>query len=72
LWPYPYEELHKLSEKVGFVLTVEMSAGQMVEDVKLAVNGKTEVFFYGRTAGVVPTPNEVLEELKKKIGTVKV
>ncbi|HEW91054.1 MAG TPA: 3-methyl-2-oxobutanoate dehydrogenase subunit VorB [Thermotogaceae bacterium] len=72
LWPYPYEELSKLSENVRFILTVEMSVGQMVEDVKLAVNGKTDVFFYGRTAGVIPTPNEILERFEQLIRMVKV
>lgn len=72
LWPYPYDELSKLARKTKFVLTVEMSSGQMVEDVKLAVNGKTDVFFYGRTAGVVPSPIEVLNELKRLTKVVKV
>jgi len=71
LWPYPYEELSKLSEVVKFVLTVEMSSGQMIEDVELAVSNKTDVFFYGRTAGVIPTPAEVLNELKKLIKVVR-
>lgn len=47
------------------MLTVEMSAGQMVEDVRLAVEGNVPVHFYGRTGGVVPTPQEVFGELKK-------
>ena len=42
-----------------------MSMGQMVEDVKLAVNGKAEVEFYGRTGGVIPSPEEILKEAKK-------
>ncbi|BBJ28728.1 2-oxoglutarate/2-oxoacid ferredoxin oxidoreductase, alpha subunit [Athalassotoga saccharophila] len=65
LWPFPYERLSKISQNVKHILTVEMSYGQMIEDVKLAVNGKTNVDFYGRSAGVVPTPMEVLEAIKK-------
>jgi 2-oxoglutarate ferredoxin oxidoreductase subunit alpha len=50
------------------VLTVEMSSGQMLEDVKLAVLGKTRVEFYGRMAGVVPTPEEIFSHLKNLVG----
>ena len=65
LWPFPYERLSEISGNVKHILTVEMSYGQMLEDVKLAVNGKTSVEFYGRSAGVVPTPMEVLDAIKK-------
>jgi 2-oxoglutarate ferredoxin oxidoreductase subunit alpha len=44
-----------------------MSAGQMVEDVRLAVNGKVPVHYYGRIGGIIPTPDEVVENLKKLI-----
>ena len=50
------------------MLTVEMSMGQMVEDVRLAVNGVCPVGFYGRTGGIVPTPAEVLAEIEKMAG----
>ena len=49
------------------MLTVEMSAGQMVDDVRLAVNGRIPVEFYGRLGGIVPSPDEVLKALKDKI-----
>jgi 2-oxoglutarate ferredoxin oxidoreductase subunit alpha len=49
------------------ILTVEMSAGQMVEDVMLAVNGKAPVHFYGRMGGMLPTPDEVVDYLNKLI-----
>jgi 2-oxoglutarate ferredoxin oxidoreductase subunit alpha len=49
------------------ILTVEMNAGQMVEDVRLAVNGKVKVVFYGRLGGIVPTPDKVFEALKEKV-----
>lgn len=66
LFPYPYEQLKNLSEKVKGMLVVEMNAGQMVEDVRLAVNGKVPVEFHGRMGGVVPTPEEVLQKIEEK------
>ncbi len=65
LWPFPYKQINKLADTVENVLTVEMSYGQMLEDVKLGVNGKAKTPFYGRSGGVVPTPTEVLEAVKK-------
>jgi len=65
LWPYPSEVISNAASKVDAFLTVEMSMGQMVEDVRLAVNGKKPVHFFGTTGGVIPTPDQVLEELKK-------
>jgi len=49
------------------MLSVEMNAGQMVEDVRLAVNGKVPVEYFGRMGGIVPTPDEVVEALKNKL-----
>ncbi|HDM69839.1 MAG: 3-methyl-2-oxobutanoate dehydrogenase subunit beta [Thermotoga sp.] len=72
LWPFPYERIEEMAERVGFILAVEMSTGQMVEDVRLAVKGKTEVLFYGRPGGVIPSPFEVLEVLKKYVKKVRV
>lgn len=66
LWPFPSEAIDALSPQVKGFLTVEMNAGQMVEDVRLAVNGKRPVEYYGRFGGVVPTPEEVLDALKAK------
>ncbi len=59
LFPFPQRELQRLAGKVETFLAVEMSAGQMVEDVRLAVNGKVPVHFYGRAGGVVPHPQEL-------------
>ena len=59
LWPYPEEALREVAARVGGVLVVELSAGQMVEDVRLAVEGRCPVAFHGRTGGMVPTPDEV-------------
>lgn len=67
LFPYPSKQINKLAGRVRLFLTVEMSAGQMVEDVRLAVNGKVPVHYYGRMGGMIPTPDEVVESLKKII-----
>jgi len=64
LWPFPMKELHELSKKVKKVLTVEMSAGQMLEDVNIAVNGVTEVDFLGRLGGALPEANEIAKRVK--------
>ena len=66
LWPFPSEVLNKYADLVKGMLTVEMNAGQMVEDVRLSVNGKVKVEHYGRLGGIVPTPDDVLEALKTK------
>ncbi|MHC4943864.1 MAG: 3-methyl-2-oxobutanoate dehydrogenase subunit VorB [Planctomycetota bacterium] len=65
LWPYPYKELAEEARKVKQLLVVEMSTGQMIEDVKLAVGLTKKVEFFGKTGGVVPTPDEVLAKLKE-------
>ncbi len=67
LFPFPTEQIKIQAEKVKGFLTVEMNAGQMVEDVRLAVNGKKPVEFFGRLGGIVPSPDEVLSALKEKI-----
>jgi 2-oxoglutarate ferredoxin oxidoreductase subunit alpha len=65
LWPFPTEQISKAAEEFRFFLTVEMSLGQMVEDVKLAVAGKAPVVFYGRPGGGVPTVDEILDRIKQ-------
>jgi 2-oxoglutarate ferredoxin oxidoreductase subunit alpha len=67
LFPFPSKRLNELAGKVKLMLSVEMSAGQMVEDVLLSVNGKVPVFHFGRMGGMVTSPDEVVEELKSKI-----
>jgi 2-oxoglutarate ferredoxin oxidoreductase subunit alpha len=64
LWPFPEPALRALGDRVRGVLVVELSAGQMVEDVRLAIEGRCPVTFHGRTGGMVPTPDEVLAELR--------
>ncbi len=66
LWPFPSKEIDKYSSKIKGILTVEMNAGQMVEDVRLAVNGKVKVEHFGRLGGIVPTPSEVVDALQNK------
>jgi 2-oxoglutarate ferredoxin oxidoreductase subunit alpha len=67
LYPFPSKRINELGGKVKGILSVEMSAGQMVEDVLLSVSGKTPVSHFGRMGGVIPTPEEVVESLKSKI-----
>lgn len=67
LWPFPSKILNQHADKVKGMLTMELNAGQMVEDVRLAVNGKVPVEHYGRLGGIVPTPEEVLDALKQKV-----
>lgn len=64
LWPFPVKAFESL-RNIKTVLTVEMSAGQMVEDVKLVVNGRLPVHFFGRMGGMVPTVEQILEQIKK-------
>ena len=54
LYPFPYEKLNQYADKVKGMLSVEMNAGQMVEDIRLAVNGKTKVAHFGRFGGIIP------------------
>jgi len=65
LWPFPMKILNDLASRMKKILVVEMSAGQMIEDVKLAIEGKAQVFFHGRPAGGIPTEDEVLDVIKK-------
>ena len=65
LWPFPKAPLAKCAETAKAFLSVEMSMGQMVDDVRLAVNGKRPVHFFGRTGGIIPSVEEVAAEIKK-------
>ncbi len=67
LFPFPVVRIGELAEKVKGFLSVEMSAGQMVEDVRLSVNGKVKVEHFGRFGGVIHSPDEVLEAMEKLI-----
>jgi 2-oxoglutarate ferredoxin oxidoreductase subunit alpha len=73
LYPFPTAAIAKLTERAKVFLTVEMNAGQMVQDVRLAVNGKCPVYFHGRMGGMIPSPEEVLvqvESIAAKFQTV--
>jgi 2-oxoglutarate ferredoxin oxidoreductase subunit alpha len=65
LWPFPSKELNAYKDKIKGILVVELNAGQMIEDVRLAVECKIPVVHYGRLGGIVPSPQEVLEALNK-------
>jgi len=67
LFPYPKQELFELADQVKGILSVELNAGQMVEDVKLSVQHKVPVEHFGRTGGIIHTPEEILEALEQKI-----
>jgi 2-oxoglutarate ferredoxin oxidoreductase subunit alpha len=63
--PYPYARVAELASQAKTLLVVEMNSGQMLEDVRLAVNGRTPIEFYGRMGGVVPFPDEILAEIQR-------
>jgi 2-oxoglutarate ferredoxin oxidoreductase subunit alpha len=63
LWPFPEDRLSQLADCVKGVLVVEMNAGQMIDDVKLATGGQIPVTFYGRMGGVVPMPDEIYDAI---------
>ena len=65
LWPFPTDAIAALGKKVKGILTVELNAGQMIEDVRLAVNGSTPVYHFGRMGGIVPNPGEVINAFHK-------
>ncbi|MFP3984525.1 MAG: 3-methyl-2-oxobutanoate dehydrogenase subunit VorB [Candidatus Bathyarchaeia archaeon] len=67
VFPFPYDAFEKIAEKVNKFLVVEMSLGQMVEDVRLALCGKAQVRFYGRTGGMVPSYDEIVVEIEKLV-----
>ena len=68
LWPFPTGVFKRLAPLTKAFLTVEMSMGQMVDDVKIAVNGEKPVYFYGRTGGIMPIPDEIFSEIEKILG----
>ncbi|MBR5056232.1 MAG: 3-methyl-2-oxobutanoate dehydrogenase subunit VorB [Bacteroidales bacterium] len=65
LWPFPTKRIAELGKKVKGILSLEINAGQMVEDIRLAVECKVPVNWYGRLGGIIPEPEEVVEELRK-------
>ena len=67
LWPFPTKAIAEYANKVKGILVTELNAGQMIEDVRLAVNGKVKVEHFGRLGGIVPDPDEIVAALKEKI-----
>ncbi len=67
LWPFPTNEIAEAAKKTKGVLVAEINAGQMIEDVRLAVNGSVPVEHYGRLGGIVPEPEEMVNVLKEKL-----
>ena len=67
LWPFPTKAIAEYAGKVKGMLVTELNAGQMVEDVRLAVNGKVNVEHFGRLGGIVPDPDEIVTALKEKL-----
>ncbi len=65
LWPFPEEQIATLADRCKGILVAEMNAGQMIEDVRLSVNGRVPVMHYGRQGGIVPDPNEIKEALNR-------
>lgn len=65
LYPFPYNILNEMADRLKGAIVVEMNAGQMVEDVRLGVNGKIPVEFYGRMGGIIPSPEEIFDALVK-------
>ena len=68
LWPFPDKTIEKSVANTKKYLCVEMNMGQMVDDVRLVVNGRKDVAFFGRTGGVIPTPAEVLDQIRARAG----
>ena len=68
LWPFPYEAIAEAAKHTKGILVVELNAGQMIEDVRLAVSDKNmPIKHYGRLGGIVPTPDEILDALTNEL-----
>jgi len=65
LWPFPTEQISRAANELRIFFVVEMSSGQMVEDVRLAVAGKAPVLFHGRPGGGIPTVDEILDKIRQ-------
>jgi 2-oxoglutarate ferredoxin oxidoreductase subunit alpha len=67
LWPFPKNALSEYADKVKGMISVELNAGQMVEDIRLVVNGRIKVEHFGRLGGIVFTPDEIVQAIKEKL-----
>jgi 2-oxoglutarate ferredoxin oxidoreductase subunit alpha len=70
LWPYPYKAFAEIPSSATSVICVELSQGQMIDDVKIGVNGKLPVSYLGRFGGAVISAEEVVNEAKKRLGMI--
>jgi 2-oxoglutarate ferredoxin oxidoreductase subunit alpha len=71
LFPFPYKAIREAAEKSSAVLVVELSTGQMIEDVELALKGSREIHFHCRLGGMLVTPEEVIAKVEGIVGPVK-
>lgn len=67
LWPFPTDAVKELSKRMKGIFSIEINAGQMVEDIRLSVEGNCPVHHYGRMGGIVPTPEEIQNAIKEKL-----
>ena len=68
LWPFPYEAINNIAKGMKGILVAELNAGQMIEDVRLAVHDNVPVEHFGRMGGIVPNPTEILMSFTNKFG----
>ncbi|MGX8797270.1 3-methyl-2-oxobutanoate dehydrogenase subunit VorB [Fusibacter sp. JL298sf-3] len=71
LWPFPEKAFDEIPSTCKSLVSVEMSMGQMIDDVKIASNGRWPVHFYGRSGGMIPSPEGVIEKVKELVGGAK-
>jgi 2-oxoglutarate ferredoxin oxidoreductase subunit alpha len=71
LWPFPEKPFQEIPETTKGILTVEMSLGQMIDDVKIANEGRLPIDFYGRVGGMIPEPNAIMDKIREMIGGAK-
>ncbi len=71
LWPFPESVILEYAKKVKKILVVEMSKGQLIDDVKIAANGNAKIWFLGRAGGWVPTEQEIFDKIKQIYDEVK-
>lgn len=71
LYPFPFPELRRVGDRAKMLLCVEMSNGQLIDDIRMAMEGTKPIHFYGRQGGIVPAPEEIVEEVKKLLSQPK-
>lgn len=71
LWPFPSKQIAEIAKGKKGILVSEINAGQMIQDVRLAINGALPVEHFGRLGGIVPEPEEIVDALKEKFINVK-